>query len=132
LFFKNNVVFYLFFKKFLLHFSFRCRQEITSGTPPTRAESFVKMHMRKDGSHPNDHMRVLCVCYWSYGLIFLSYVSDNLYIDYIYIIYWQHKGEDDTEYAEWPYCYAQHDGRHGALNTTYEPRCLVVSTSTWR
>jgi hypothetical protein len=56
--------------------------------------------MRRDWSHLNKRTGVLCVCYWSYRLIFLSYACDNLYIDYINIIYWQHTGEDDTKYTE--------------------------------
>jgi hypothetical protein len=38
-------------------------QTCTSGTPPTRAASFVKTHTRKDGTYLNERTRVLCVCY---------------------------------------------------------------------
>ncbi|XP_062171470.1 uncharacterized protein LOC133877245 isoform X2 [Alnus glutinosa] len=39
---------------------FNHEETCTSGTPPTRAASFVKTHTRKDGTHVNERTRVLC------------------------------------------------------------------------
>ncbi|XP_062162130.1 uncharacterized protein LOC133869188 [Alnus glutinosa] len=39
---------------------FNHEEACTSGTPPTRAASFVKTHAKKDGTFLNDRTRVLC------------------------------------------------------------------------
>jgi hypothetical protein len=95
------------------------RKATTSGTAPTRAELFVKTHTRKDGTHPNEHTRVLCVCYWSILLIFLSYACDKVYIDYMCILCWRRTGEDDTEFIQWSSRYSE-DTVRWAPNDTYE------------
>jgi hypothetical protein len=53
-------------------------QTITNGTPPTRAQTYLKSHKKKDGSYPNDIIKERCVCYSSFISCF-TYMCDNFF-----------------------------------------------------
>lgn len=38
-------------------------QTITTGTPPTRVQSYIETHKKKDGEYPNDVVKERCVWY---------------------------------------------------------------------
>jgi hypothetical protein len=71
--------------QFLLYIYIVWRQASTSGTLPTRAESFVKTHTRTDDTYLNEQTRDLCVCYCSMLLIFISYAFDKVFISVLYV-----------------------------------------------
>jgi hypothetical protein len=48
------------------------------GTPPTRAQSYIRTYKKNDGSYPNDIIRERCVCY-SPSIYCFTYVCDNFF-----------------------------------------------------
>jgi hypothetical protein len=97
--------------------------------PPTRAESFVKTHTRKDGTYLNERTRVLCVCYWSILLIFISYVCDKVHIEFLCILCWRRTREYDTEFIQWSCRNSERVRWHGALDI--ERRVRVGVGEAW-
>jgi hypothetical protein len=50
-------------------------QTVKDVIPPTRVQSYIKSHTRKDGSYPNDIVKERCVCYSPFIYCF-TYMCD--------------------------------------------------------
>jgi len=95
------------------------RQAVKGGTPPTRVKSYIKTHMRKDGSYPNDIVKERCV-YYSPFIYCFTYMCDNLFTMRIYLTHQhliQHAGKDGRANSNRPCRIVKCNTRNNTLET---------------
>jgi hypothetical protein len=94
-------------------------QAVKDGTPPTRAQSYIKTHTRNDGNYPNDIVKERCVCYSPFIYCF-TYMCDYLFTMHISLTHQhliQHAGEDGDANANQLCRIVKHNTRNSALET---------------
>jgi hypothetical protein len=94
-------------------------QTVKDGTPPTRAQAYIKTHTKKDGSYPNDIVKERCVCYSSFIYCF-TYMCNYLFTMHISLTHQHlilHAGKDGDANANRLCRFVKRNTRNGTLET---------------